>query len=839
MQPQRERVKLSKDRNWWRVLPVLGALGLIGLMLALTMQSGPVDEPTSQPSAMALLSSPTPSSEPMINPTAVLFPTTIPILVTPEQAAVPNNQQPLIPIASPALVVDALDQPLTENPSQLYALIRSNARLYDQVVRVVDGQLLPIANVDSYSDDITLVLQAEQTLIIQREQQLRVIDTATGTTRWTFGLENANDRASMVALDAAGQGIYLLTNPISIGVDQWQLHHLSLVDGQALEAVIEFEFSAQASFLLTKTGQIWFTLSQTLYRLDLKTDSYENFGPAINDVIVGDSQSASIGVFRSPSDLYLIDHLTGTQRSIRLAEPIDGRIEAATFSHDQQKLLIQSSLETHTESMLLVVSSQTGFIETTIQIPGAISSAMAGATVDQWLITTPIESYQQAQLLRWNSATNVLTDLIIPAELIGFNIIPLYDLAGAPIKSLFAEPPTVVDQAASSTIPITTPIALLGNLAASSLNIQRLDRDQQMSVVAEDVLAVFPRYNNAPRLLQHPEPQRWQLFDPVTQQTVQWEFKIPVKPEAFVPLAHPSFSSLLAVVHQPVSSEKEFTGSSQLLRINGVTGDWQVLFDSENWPELQSAMPIAWQFEAIYFLQTTSTQQIIWRVNLNSIADEPFAGAEKIAEVPIAFYSSNSAPTIAKIIVSPNQHWIVYPLGETGQTMQVMVLDLLNQRSHELGLELNSLESLSFSPYANTFAIMLEDAETDTTYPALYQLVQQRWYRLASGSYNYASQNPFLWSPNGQWLAVNFSNFSNEHRVNVYDGLESQLLFSSEVAPNLRPLALGYDPTSLLMSDYQAEQLVQMTWREQQWQIDWQLADVILERDDIRYLYPR
>lgn len=837
MQPQRERVKLGKDRNWWRLLPVLGALGLIGLMLVLTLMPSELDEAHVEASAVALLGSPTPKNQPTIDPTEVLFPTTIPMLITPEQAVLPNNQPPLIPIASPALVVEALDRPLTANPSQLYALIRSNARLYDQVVRVVDGQLLPIANVDSYSDDTTLVLQAEQSLIIQREQQLRVIDTATGTIRWTFGLEN--DRASMAALDTAETGIYLVVNIFGDSGFQWQLHHLRLIDGQAVEPVVEFEFSAQASFLLTKTGQIWFTRSQTLYRLDLETDSYENFGPAINDVIVGDSQSPSIGAFRSPSDLHLIDHLTGIQRSILLAEPIDGRIEAATFSHDQQKLLIQSSLETHNESMLLVVSIQTGFIETTIQIPGAISSVMAGATIDQWLITTPIESYQQAQLLRWNSTTNVLTDLIIPAELIGFNIIPLYDLVGAPIKSLFAEQPTVVDPAVSSTIPITTPIALLGNLAASSLDIQRLDHDQQMSVVAEDVLAVFPGYKQAPRLLQQPQPDVWQLFDPVTQQTVQWEFKIPVNPEAFVPLAHPSFSSLLAVVHQPVSSEKEFTGSSQLLRINGVTGDWRVLFDAENWPELQSATPIAWQFEAIYFLQRTSTQQIIWRVNLNLIADEPFAGAEKIAEVPVGFYSSNSSPTIAKIIVSPNQQWIMYPLSITGQTIQVRVLDLLNQRSHELGLTLNSLASLSFSPYANSFAIMLEDAETDTAYPALYQLAQQRWYRLDSDNYNYASQNPFFWSPSGQWLAFNFSDFSAGHRVNVYDGLESQLLFSSQVDPKLRPLALTDDPNSFLMSDYQAEQLVHLTWREQQWQIDWQLADVILYRADIRYLYPR
>ncbi|GAA5531076.1 hypothetical protein [Herpetosiphon gulosus] len=823
MQPRRERATPKSERNWWRFLPVLGAVGLIGLMLVLTFMPSSLDETNPNPSEVALLGSVTPSIHSSATIITAPFPTTIleqpPIQVV---AATPQaNSEPVL--------VDDATQPILNPDSSVYALLHSEDAEFDRLVRIVDGRVLPIAAVDSGSVNSTILLQAEQTLIIKRDQTLLGLATTTGELRWSFEIP-ADSFDPLVALDVTATGIYVLHE---YGDESWQLHHLRLADAQVLTPMVEFQLSVvSVPDLLTKTGQVWFINNQELYRIDLKTNSYQNFGRALHNVLVGDSQSDAIGLFRSPTQLTLIDLQTEVERSVDLSQPVDDSIEVGLFSNDQQALLIQSY---HSPTFLLY-SIQDGKVKARLEY-GYNSRAVPSTHADQWLITRI--NQPEPQLLRWNSATNTLTDVVIPAEIVGYTIVWMRELSGEPIVPVANDLEIILTPSPMLEAPMTNSIALVGNLTASSINIQRIDLNQQTLPVAADVVRVFPRYNQAPLLLQHPQPERWQLFDPITQQRAYWKFPKPLQADEFVPIYHPNQASMLAVVHQRVSSSNKFTGFSQLIEFNSLTGDWQILFDSDLWPELEYAQPIAWKVGAIYFLQTTNIQYIIWEVEW--YPGFGFGGVTKIAEVPInlAVYPEASSPIVAKILVSPNQHWLLYPLRLTDQGVLMQVLDLNDQRNHQFALPLEALSRLSFSPFNNSFAVMLPDTENGGHYPGLYQLEQQQWYRLDPSSYEYYTQSPFLWSPDGRWLAVGFGHISDQQRISIYDAFESKLVLNSLIDPDLRPIALYDDSNTLLMRHWQQPQLTQMTWHDQEWQINWQLQGIDLDTDNIQYLYPR
>ncbi|XSG75705.1 hypothetical protein ACP8Y2_01640 [Herpetosiphon llansteffanensis] len=892
MQPQRERVKLGKDRNWWRLLPVLGALGLIGLMLVLTFMPNELDDANVEPSAVALLGSPTPSIQPSPTLIAAPFPARpadpppiqlLPdnlgeirlVTVQPELAltAVPANE-PNDPVGLPTIVpviesatsmpVATLDaatvtplptltaRPTPATQSQRYAIVHSPAG--HKLVQVVANELVSIAAVDAYAERFMALLPEQQRLLIPRNEQLVAVDLATGRELWHYGLlpKTALDYTSRLTLDQAGTGVYLIElNQVTM---IWRLSHLGLNDGILLQPAQNFKLPAVDQLLLTSTGQLWFSTPETLFHYDPATQAYQEFGSLGDGAILGDGRQPLLGVFRSPTMFSLINWATGEERLVELAAiPFDRMLRAGFLSNDQTILVIDSAAPP-TSSFIannddyLAYDLQTGRLISTIKHE-IFSSLYPTNSADQWLVITPDYVSSKRAVKLWNIVTNTLTQVVDPTIIGDQGILWLGELAGAPIEPLDSEfqaavtplpsPVSIFDQTPLPTIlPATTkPVALI----ASGGGIQRIDSDQHIELIADFEVRMFPRYNQLPLVLQRPQARQWQMLDLSTQQTVSWQFeKIVSTGELdFDPLLAPDYRSLLVIVGQDLQRTDQFTGSSQLVQINLQTGTWNILADSWTWPELQWAKPIAWHGDNAYFLQAGPNPQVLWRVQLGP----PFQ-ATKLAEIPSVVANDpavSSAPIYARIVVSPNQRWLLYPLATANkETMLVKVLDLVEQQSHEFTLPLIDLLSLSFAPDGERFGLILPSLNSKHDhYVGLYEFAQQRWYQLDSGFFAH-TQDQFLWSPDGKWLAVNFGYIGLNRCLSIYNTQQPSLALRSEIEPTEhRLLALDNDGKTLLTGQTWKPAFTQLTWREQEWQIEWRMAPLEINLDSLRYVYAR
>ncbi|WP_110517756.1 hypothetical protein [Herpetosiphon llansteffanensis] len=896
MQPQRERVKLGKDHNWWRLLPVLGALGLISLMLVLTFMPSKLDEAHVESTAVALLGSATPMSTP--SPTMVdsPFPTTMfreppPIQILPADQGevrlatiepattsvptkdlhdaellptiVPVIDQPTIMPATTAVLQTPTPLPtLTAQPtpagqSHSYAiLVRADTEQY-QLVRVDAGGFVPIATVDEYAANFMALLPEQQTLLLPRNQHLVAIDLKTGQPRWTMQLlpKSPYDRKSRLTIDKTGNRVYVLDQS---SVDaSWNWSQLAIQDGQVLDGPRSLNVPGH-SHSITSDGKIWGIDDDKLFQFDPITKAKRDFGALkINDII-GDGRQPFLGVFRAPTTLSLIDWATGNEQQVALNPPFQGNLFSATFSNDQQTLVVESIVSSDDPRsddsyFSSVYNLQTGQLLGVIQVD-SLSSFHPSITSDQWLIYSSDWETGQRSVSRWNVATNSLTEVVSASAWGQHGIAWLGELAGPAInlatsdyQAAVTPLPTLVpiyDQPNLPTIqpPSIQPVAIFGDWLGLDLRLQLLTSDQTLETLVEEGAKLFERYNQPPLLLQRPKSKTWQLVDLVSKQTVEWEFEKMLSEESFIDsLLAPNYQSMVAVVGQDLRSDDQFIGASQLLQINTQTGEWTVLADSRTWPELKWAKPLAWQGDSIYFLQTSKNPQLLWRVQLGP----PFQ-AEKIAEIPaiVANIPDVSNAILARIYVSPNQRWLIYPLAAANKTMVLRVLDLVQQQSHDIALPLMPLASddLSFSPEGNSFAFMLPKAGGEDSYPALYQLEQQRWYQLDSGAYKaYFSggESPFLWSPNGRWLLVNFGMISVESKLNIYNAQQPSLALSTTFDQRKKPVALYDDGKTLLAQHLWQPSLEQLIWDGQALQINWRINQGVGLLEDMYYVYPR
>ncbi|MCA0354753.1 MAG: hypothetical protein LCH85_22390 [Chloroflexi bacterium] len=890
MQPHRERATPKTERNWWRFLPVLGAIGLIGLMLVLTFMPSSLDETSPNPGEVALLGSATPSIQPSATIVAAPFPTTIleqpPIQVVPTlptEVSQPPTQPigtiTLVPTPEPSdlavlpTIVPIIEQPAVALPSatvvlqtttplptstarpaagetELYAII-NNANLEQyQLVQLEPTGLVTIATVDQNAEELSAILPEQQSLFLARNQTLFAIDLTTGLPRWSYPLlpKSNYDYQSSLTVDQAGTGVYLLDHS---SLDQsWRLSHLNLADGRLLNPPQQLSPMLH-SISLVGDGKLWFVDDDKLYRLDPETQTQRDFGAVSDTQILSDGRQAALAVFRSPTKLSLIDWANSTEHDVTLATPFQGTMLSAKLSYDQTILLVKSFVENvnprlGTKYFYAAYDLQNGAL---IAIREVDSWTFVYPTTigDQWLIKTIDFDRSQQTLHTWNVATNSLTKRIEPSVLGEHGVAWIGEVAGATLTPLnqelqvaVAPLPTQVpifEQPALPTIqpPVEQPIAIFSDIRVSSLQLRQFNSDQSVELLSEQGMGVFPRYNQSPLLLQRPQSKIWQLTDLVTQQSAQWEFEKPINPENFNSLLAPSAQSMLAVVGQDLRSNDQFTGASQLIHINVQTGQWDIVADSRTWSDLKWSYPIAWQGDTVYFLQTSKNPQILWRVQLGP----PFQ-AEKIAEIPsiLANIPDVDSAIMAQVYISPNQRWLLYPLATGNKTMVIRVLDLSNQRSHDIALPLMSLYGLSFSPEGNSFAFMLPHAERGR-YPALYQFEQQRWYQLDANSYPDSGESPFLWSPDGHWLALDLSNIGGESQLSVYNAQQPSLAFTTNFDSINEPLALYNDGKTILARHFWQTNLEQLTWNRQEWQINWRVNDDIVHSDSLYYVYPR
>ncbi len=887
MQPQRERVKLGSDRNWWSLLLVLGALGLIGLMLVLTLMPSAVDDAQLEPSQVALLSSPTPSIQPSATLIGAPFPTIVaeppPISDFPvrpdliDQASarpltvVPSNElnatellPTIVPVVSeptaslPAATIDAQLTPLpapTARPtlatqSQRYAIVHNLTGQH--LARIESSMWTSIAAVDAYAERFMAILPEQQTLLIPRNQQLVAIDLASRAERWRYGLlpKTMLDYTSRLTVDQAGTGVYLIEFDQQTMI--WRLSHVGLADGSLLQAVQNFKLPAVDQLLLTSDGNVWFTTPETLFHYDPASRAYQEFGSLGNGAILGDGRQPLLGVFREPSKFSLIDWTTGDERSVELAAPFEGSIKASFLSNDQTILVIDSvdppsNSQINAPEHYSAYDLHNGRLIATIE-HDMFSNLYPTTIADQWLLVKPDYVRALYDISLWNLPTNSLTPVVKSGIFADIGIVWMGEVAGASLEPLgnnfhaaltpLPSPVSVYEQTALPTIlPATIkPVALV----FGGGGIQRLDSDQHMQPLADFVVRTFPRYNQAPLLLQRPQSRQWQLLDPITQQAVEWQFEQVISPEEsnFSPLLAPDYQRLLVVVGQDLRHNDQFTGASQLVEINLQTSEWSVIADSRTWPELRWSKPIAWQGDSVYFLQADVNPQGIWRVELGP----PFH-AEKIVEIPSIVASDPSVhdmPIYARIYVSPNQRWLLYPMAASYKTMVLRVLDLANQQSHDIALPLIDLVNLSFAPDGNRFGLILPALNNPADrYVALYELEQQRWYQLDTGFYAHG-QDQFVWSPDGHWLAVNFGYIGLERRLSIYNTLQPSLAFRSQIKHTERQLlALDNDGKTILMGQSWQPAFTQLTWSDQEWQTTWRMAPLEIYTEALRYVYPR
>lgn len=890
MQPQRERATPKTERNWWRFLPVLGAVGLIGLMLVLTFMPSEPDETRPNSSEIALLGSATPTIRPNAAIIAAPFPTTIleqpPIQVVPtlptdltQPPSQPSGTITLVPTPEPVdLAVLPTIVPLAEPPAvvvpvetvvlqtttslptstarpaatetELYAIINNvNVEQY-QLVRVEPTGLIPIATVDENAENFMAIVPEQQILLIPRNQILLAIDLKSGQPRWSYPLlpKSNYNFVGGLAIDATRTGVYILDQS---SLDQsWRLSHVNLANGQVLSAPQQRNFSMKP-ITLANDGKLWHVENNILYRFNLENPFQEDFGKISYTQIIGDEQQPLLGVFREPSTFSLIDRANDSQREVNLDPPFLGTMLDASFSNDQTILLVKSFVEDanskiRTKYFYSAYNLQNGALVATREVD-MLTSIYPTTIGDQWLIQTIDFDRSQQTLNTWNVATNSLTKRIEPTvlgehgiawigEVAGVTLVPLNPDLQAAVSPLPTEVP-IFEQPALPTIlpPVAQPIVVFSDIRASSMQLRQFNSDQSVEQLAAQVISVFPRYNQPPLILQRPRSRQWQLMDVVTQQTVQWEFEKIINVENITTLLAPNAQNLLAVVGQDVSANDRFTGATQMLQIDTQTGQWDIVVDSRTWPDLMWSLPIAWQGDSVYFLQTSKNPQVLWRLNFDQ-----YFHVERIADIPSILANGTEVSTaiFARILVSPNQRWLLYPLATGNKTMVLRVLDLSNQRSHDIELPLMQLDDLNFSPEGNSFALMLPNTDGGS-YPALYQLEQQRWYQLDANSYTESGKSPFLWSPDGHWLALDFSNIGRESQLSVYNTQQPSLAFTTNFDSTKEPLALYNDGKTILARHFWQPSLEQMTWAAQQWHINWRIASQDAYFDEIQYLYPR
>ena len=891
MQPHRERATPKTERNWWRFLPVLGAIGLIGLMLVLTFMPSSLDETSPNPSEVALLGSATPSMQPSATIIAAPFPTAIleqpPIQVVPtlptevtQLPSQPTGTITLVPTQEPSdlavlpTIVPIIEQPAVALPittlaaqtptpvptstarpaaaaaTELYAII-NNANLEQyQLVRLAPTGLVTIATVDQNAEDLSIILPEQQTLFLARNQTLFAIDLTTGLPRWSYPLQPKSnyDYQSSLTVDQAGTGVYLLDRS---SLDQsWRLSHLNLADGRLLNPPQQLSPRLH-SISLVGDGKLWFVDNDKLYRLDPETQTQRDFGAVSDTQILGDGRQAALGVFREPTKFSLIDWANSTEHDVTLATPFQGTMLSASLSNDRTILIVNSFVanpnpKIRTKYFHSAYNLDNGAL-VAIREVDLLTSVYPTTIGDQWLIKTNDFDRSQLTLHTWNVATNSLTKRIEPSVLGEHGVAWIGEVAGATLTPLnqelqaaVAPLPTQVpifEQPALPTIqpPTKQPIAIFGDIRALSLNLRQFNSDQSLDLLSEQGMGIFPRYNQSPLLLQRPQSKTWQLTDLVTQQSAQWEFEKLINAENFNSLLAPNTQRLLAVVGQDLRSTDQFTGASQLIQMNVQTGQWDIITDSRAWSDLKWSYPIAWQGDTVYFLQTSKNPQILWRAQLGP----PFQ-AEKIAEIPsiLANIPDVDSAILTQVYISPNQRWLLYPLATGNKTMVIRVLDLSNQRSHDIALPLMSLYGLSFSPEGNSFALMLPHPDRGH-YPALYQFEPQRWYQLDANSYSESGESPFLWSPDGHWLALDLSNIGGESQLRVYNAQQPSLAFTANFDSINEPLALYNDGKTILARHFWQTSLEQLTWNGQQWQINWRVNDEIIHSDTLYYVYPR
>ncbi|KPL91990.1 hypothetical protein SE18_00070 [Herpetosiphon geysericola] len=628
---------------------------------------------------------------------------------------------------------------------------------------------------------------------------------------------------------------------------------MAIHDGKTLTAPKQLNLSL-GPFNITSDGKIWKVEKGTLVQFDPLTTTKRSFGLVKHPQIIGNGHHPLLAVLRTSTTLSLIDWATGNERQVPLNPPFQGGMTQASFSDDQRILLVRSIVPNSNElakrdSLLSAYNLDNGTLIATRNI-GAASLFYPTLIADQWMIEQLDAHSEQSRLLRWNVATNQVIEVVGPVIWSKVRAAWMGEFTGAPINPVSIElqtavtpRPLEVSYDRSSPLPTieppsTQPIVLLSERLGGGETLQRFNTDQSLEVLLEDFRYEFPRYNQPPLLLQRPTSDTWRLVDGATLQTVVWQFEAPINAETYIPIIlDPTYQSMVAVVHKDLRKDDQFTEPTQLVQINTQTGAWNVLADSHTWQHLIGSAPIAWYGDTVYFNQWNEGKSIrLWRAQLGP----PFQ-AEKIAEIPaiVANIPDVDSALQAKVYVSPNQRWLLYPLAAANKTMVLRALDVVNQRSHDIALPLMDINELSFSPDGNSFAFMLPTADRAAEYPALYQLEQQRWYQLDLSSNGYKHKLPFLWSPDGHWLLVKLSTKSQETLMAVYDAQQPSQVFRTELAFRTQPLALDNDGKTLLVTHFLQPNLEQRTWNGQAWQSDWRIDSPISNPEAISYLYPR
>ena len=356
--------------------------------------------------------------------------------------------------------------------------------------------------------------------------------------------------------------------------------------------------------------------------------------------------------------------------------------------------------------------------------------------------------------------------------------------------------------------------------------------------MAKIVVKLLPRPNQPPLVLSRPHIMTWQLYDPATEQRVEWQFDQMILLDhlpRFNPLLAANGEQMVAIVQQDLDRTDIFTAEYQLVVVNTKTGEWKVLSDSASWPELPNLHPLAWQGQTLYFQQVDHAQQHqwLWQVQLGS-EFRP----EILLEIPLTLATAfTNKPDAAQVLVSPNQRWLLYTEVNAQNGMTVHILDLVQHQRHTLQLPLESARSQYwFSPAGNHLALTIRDYATNTDYLALYDFEQQQLYQLDYAQH-FGFAQPFLWSPDGHWLAVLFNDFSAHEQIYLFDVEQAQLVAQTKLDPLWEPIALMNDGQTLLTRFSNRNTIQKMQLIDSEWQVIWRLP--IESNSDIVYVYPR